>query len=204
MGRHPHPEMVRLIARVPRGQDGFWQIIRALDTKGPWTIDQIHGETNVRHRTTVKDFVYRLVKGGIAEVVGTGAKLANGSNEKVYRLLKRPAATPSLRRDGTVLDAPAQQRLWTAIRSMKSFTVRELAYAAAGSGGPVPERTTIRYVVHLASAGYLASLGGGGYRLRPAQNTGPAAPKILRMHVVWDANRNEAIGADDIEAEAVE
>lgn len=204
MGRHPHPEMVRLTARVPRGQDGFWQIIRALDAKGPWTVNDVHGETNVRHRATVQDYVYRLEKAGIAAVVGSRSKALTGSKEKLYRLNKRPAATPSLRRDGTPYDAPAQQRLWTAIRSMKSFAVRELAYAAAGSSGPVPFRTTIRYVVHLASAGYLASLGGGGYRLKPSMNTGPAAPKILRMHVVWDVNRNESVGGDTIDAEAVE
>ncbi|CAM5396807.1 hypothetical protein AFEL58S_01970 [Afipia felis] len=202
MGRHPEEKMFRLTARVPRGQDGFWKIIRDLDRKGPWSLDLVCGETNVRHRTTVKDFVNRLVKGKIAEIVGTGKKLENGTCENLYRLLKRPAATPSLRRDGTHLSTPAQQRLWTAIRTLRKFTLDELAYAAGDSTGPVSELTTRRYVVHLSSE-YLISEGDRRYRLKPSMNTGPAAPKILRTHVVWDSNRNKPMGADIVDAEEV-
>ena len=36
--------MAALSVRVPRGFDGYWSIIRALDVRGPWTINQIDAE----------------------------------------------------------------------------------------------------------------------------------------------------------------
>lgn len=200
MGRHPHPELVRLTARVPRGHDGFWKIIRELDQSGPWSVQDVDGETNIRHYQTINDFVGRLVKGGIAECVAEKSVPRTGQPMKFYRLLKRPFETPSLRRDGTMLQMPAQQRMWNAIRSLKCFSLEDLAYAASDDAGPVPARTAQRYANHLVSAGYLTRLPNADYRFKRSMDTGPYAPKILRMHVVWDSNRNAVI-SNETEAE---
>lgn len=202
MARHPEPEMVRISARVPRGYEGFWQVIRELDKRGEWSIASVYAHTNLRHKPTVSDYIRRLVRGGFA-AVATEHPTKHTSPEKLYRLIKRPASAPSLRRDGTLLSLPAQQRMWNAIRSAQQFDLKWLAFAASDESGPIHGKTVQRYTHHLASVGYLAELSPGIYRLKRSMDTGPRAPKILRLHVVFDANRSEVIGSDDAEAEAI-
>lgn len=190
--------MVRLSARVPRGYEGFWQIIRELDKAGEWTIAEVFARTNIRHKPTVSDYIHRLVRGGFA-AVATERLTKHTSPEKCYRLIKRPAMAPSLRRDGTMSPLPAQQRMWNAIRSLKRFSREDLAFAAT-VGAPLPANTVKRYCTHLAVAGYLIAEGERNYRLKRSMDTGPQAPKILRLHVVWDANRAEVVGSAEAEA----
>lgn len=196
MPRHALLETTTVSFRVPRGHAGFWSIIRALNVQGPWTISEVHDETNERHRNSVADYVYRLARGRFAVVVGR--KNVRGRLEKTYRLLRSPADAPSLRRDGTATPRPGIERMWTAMRTLKQFTTRELAFAAADTA-PIPLLTAERYVAHLLSAGYLIVVSPRArspaiWRLRPNKNTGPKAPKILRLHIVFDANRNEIVG----------
>lgn len=200
MGRRAHPEMVRLTARVPRGQDGFWSLMRELDTRGPWTVADIDALSNVPQRETIHDYVKRLVRAGFVHCVGEQPTDKGGSAAKRYRLLKRPTDAPSLRRDGTILPVPAQQRLWNAIRTLKQFDLKDLAFAAADDRGEVQRLTTRRYVHHLMSAGYVLALPGGLFRFKRSMDTGPRAPKVLRLHVVWDCNRNVVMG-DNVDAE---
>lgn len=191
--------MVRLSARVPRGYEGFWQVIRDLDKAGEWTIADVFSQTNIRHKPTVSDYIHRLVRGGFA-AVATERPTKHTSPEKCYRLVKRPSIAPSLRRDGTMSPLPAQQRMWNAIRSLKRFSLDDLGFAAGGMAGAVPANTVKRYCTHLAAAGYLVSEGERNYRLKRSMDTGPQAPKILRLHVVWDANRAEVVGSAEAEA----
>lgn len=200
MGRHPQQAVASF--KVPRGHAGIWQVIRDLDKAGPWTIPDVHGETNIRQKKTVADYIGRLTRGGFAKCLGQRPTPNNGVATKVYQLIKRPSDAPVLRRDGTPLELPAQQRMWTAIRSLKRFSRDDLGFAASSSTGPVPTETVKRYCTHLAAAGYLVSEGERNYRLKRSMDTGPQAPKILRLHVVWDANKNEVVG-DHREAEVV-
>ena len=209
MGRRPHQEFVRLSARVPRGQAGYWTVIRALDEKGSWTVSEVHDETNEKFRQAVMDYVGRLLKGGFARFVGE----RRGAHQhppfaKAYRLEKRPSLAPSLRRDGTLLPPPAIQRMWNAVRSLRHFTIDDVAFAG-GSEKAIPKHTAERYIGRLVAAGYLQAIAEGGpgrravYRLKPAMNTGPLAPKILQLNVVWDDNRKEAVGADNAQIREV-
>ena len=76
-----------ITARVPRGYDGYWTIIRALDERGPWTVSQVDGETNV-DRADVAQYVRRLVKAGVARIVGERPN-KNGAPAKLHRLAQR-------------------------------------------------------------------------------------------------------------------
>lgn len=193
MGRHPQIALISVNAIVPRGHEGFWQIIREFDKKGPWSVPMIDG-ASIADNSSVRDYVFRLMRAGIAETAGTRPAKGNvNSPEKLYRLVRKPAKAPMLRRDGTELDTPVQQRMWNAIRALKQFTVRELAFAAGGIGGAIKATTVQSYVQNLKRVGYLSSPSHASYRLKPSMNTGPNAPKILRVHVVFDANRNEVI-----------
>lgn len=197
MARRSLPEMAQLTVRIPRGHAGFWSIIRELDTTGPWSVPDVDRGSNV-DKSSIADYVRRLVRGGYARQVDE-VRSPSGPIKR-YRLTKRPGIAPSLRRDGTPVPLPAQQRMWTAIRSMRQFTAREVAFAASVEQAAVPVDVAKRYFGYLDTAGYLATVNPGApgrgavYRLKPAMNTGPLAPSILRVKLVWDPNRAEIIG----------
>ena len=177
---------------IPRGHDHFWAVIRDLDKAGPWSTADVHGLQN-GHVATVREFIARLVTGGIARVVGRSPLVT-------YRLVMRPAATPRIRRDGTQAPPSAQQQLWTAIRQLGQFTYPELILAASTDELAIGAVTGRSYIARLAGAGYLVAVVPGGpgkpavWKLRPGMNTGPKAPRILRTHVVFDPNRNAVMG----------
>lgn len=196
------PERIALNVRLPRGEDGYWQIIRARDARGTWTISDIDGETCV-NRSCIGNYVKKLVRAGFAHVVGTETLRVRGSAQvKVYRLLKTPLAAPRIRADGTVIVSTQQECLWRAMRVLKAgFNVRELAFAASTDGIKVKELAAQRYVELLAGAGYLqlsqARKGRHGmntWRLKPGMNTGPLSPTILRTEAIFDRNLRKVMG----------
>lgn len=199
MGRRSHPEQVRIALVVPCGQDGFWRVMQELDGPEGWTVAEIHGRCGGgSHRSTVGDYVRRLVRAGYVGQVGQ-------ASPRRYRIAKASAEAPRVRRDGSEAPRPAQWRLWQTMRRLRhGFTVAELAFAA-GLDQPVPRATAGSYVKHLYQAGYLIALGKkrggqpGSWRL--VEDTGPKPPRILRTKLVWDDNRNAVMGEPVTEAE---
>lgn len=198
MARRPLPEMVRLTARVPRGEAGFWSIMLALDARGPWAVPDVEAESNVKPGG-VAQYLRKLVKAGIARQTGTRPAPARPC--KLYRLAKRPREAPRLKADGGEIGRGEFERLWCAMRALKQFSLAELAFAAATDTDKVKLKTAERYVHALVRAGYLASLGGGAFRLKPSMNTGPLPPAILRLRVVWDRNEKRVMGEEHVLAE---
>jgi hypothetical protein len=199
MSAHKQQRIAELSLVVPLGQEGWWQAIRALDAKRPWSVAEIFGETiHCSHKQTVHDYVRRLVKGGFAQVVEERDSTCR-TPEKLYRLTKRPAEAPSLRRDGTALPQSGTLLMWIAIRNLRQFDVHELR-GVVGQIRPLQLSTVKRYVQYLAAAGYLTVFAESRpglaaiWRLKPRMDTGPLPPKILRAHVVWDSNRNVVMG----------
>lgn len=193
MPRRPLLETVALNAKVPRGRDGIWSVIRDLDiASGEWTITDVHERTNVP-RQTVRDVVLPLVRGGYAEVVRTEKHPKSSTPSAVYRLTERPAEAPRLRRDGTALAPLQTEAIWRSIRMAKTFTDAELSGLAEADA-----RTVERYVGELKSAGVLVAVEPGGpgkpARWRLLRDLGPRAPKILRAHIVFDPNAGAVIG----------
>lgn len=201
MARRPHPEHVALSIRVPRGQQGFWELMcEHTRRQGTFTVADIDGGSNVE-ASTIRDYLRRLVIGGY--VVVAGEEPGQGTDRKRYRVEKPRADAPRLRRDGTELAREAQWRLWTAMRGLRrGFTIRELAFTA-GLDEPVRQTTAASYVKHLHQAGYLTVVGRASgpqqrtYRL--VRNTGPKPPRILRTKAVWDDNSLEIVGPSQTE-----
>ena len=201
MGRHSSYEMARLTVRVPRGHQGFWEIIRDLKTFRVSDVDQ---RSNV-HKATVRDFIKRLLKGGYIEAV---AEDDDGTVH--YRLVKDQAEAPRLRRDGS----PAadvglgQDHMWRAMKMLGSFTARDLAIHASTDDVQVRLNTAASYIKHLHRAGYLAiqqaakpgHRPGAGtvavYRLIPTMISGPLAPQVMRSEWVWDPNTKQVRGPE--------
>jgi len=195
-------EKFALNARLPRGEEGWWRIILTLDAEGPWTVPMVDGETNTR-RSCVGKYVRRLVKAGYARVVSAAVE-HNRPQAKQYRLLKTQKQAPRIRPDGSIIQSSQQECMWRAMRSLRSgFTVRELAFAASMPGQEVKESAARRYVEWLARAGYLVlvrpragRLDLNVWRLKPAMNTGPLSPTLLRVDGIYDRNLRRLMGEE--------
>lgn len=191
---------------IYRGHDHYWSVIRDLGKGGAeFTFAELAGRSNDPTNRSIGDYTRRLVKAGIIEVARTEKIPAQGGglvDRNVYRLLRRPSKTPILNRDGSKgTQGLAQQHMWVAIRSLKQFDKHELALAAATEDVEIALNTALNYATHLFKAGYLLVVRSSGpglpavWRLKPSMNTGPAAPKILRSKMVYDANRREIMGS---------
>ncbi|WP_316216046.1 hypothetical protein [Bradyrhizobium sp. SZCCHNS3018] len=190
----------KLDVRVPKGNDGFWQIMNELQTRnGEFTVADID-ELTCSCTQNVGKYLMGLVAAGIAEQTGTRPPAAKGRFETpVYRLLKQPAMAPRVRDDGSLVPPTQQECVWTAIRTLKQFDVRELVFAATTDQVTPKPGTTRRFVLLLERAGYLRRVGFGQphrYRLIPEMNTGPLPPscKVLDARVVWDPNVKKFFG----------
>jgi len=190
---------------VYRGHDHYWSVIRDLGKKAHFTKFEIAQRSNDPTDKCIDDFLGRLKKAGYIETVEStyGPTAKNGrARRDIYRLVKRPAATPMLNRDGSVgQQGLGQLHMWNAMRALGPFSKHELSVSATTDDVGVSVETASRYARLLEEAGYLQVLRPGGpnvprlWRLKPSMNTGPNAPKILRSKLVYDPNRGEIVGA---------
>jgi len=193
---------LRVTAGTPifRGNDHYWSVIRDLGkNKAKFTMQQLAMRCDDASVDRAAEFVRRLVRAGIAEVVSGDEP--GRKRTRVYRLLKRPAPTPCLNRDGTPgKQGRVQDQIWVAMRSLQSFDISELTIASSTDEIVMKRETVEGYVHHLSGAGYLQVLRKGRgatqaiWRLKPSMDTGPRAPKILRSKMVYDSNRKEIMG----------
>ncbi|RLQ88887.1 hypothetical protein [Notoacmeibacter ruber] len=184
---------------ILRGIDHFWTEIRkiAAANEGCFTVVEIWNTTNRTDRSTVKDYVHRLVKAGFAEETGEVRDLANGKSlTPVYRLLRSPKKTPRLNRDGSLaLQGAGQQAMWNVLRGPESragIRAADLALCASTDIVPVTQQTASSYLKRLGAVGIVDQLRRGVWRLNPKHNSGPLPPRILRTRIVYDQNRKAA------------
>lgn len=193
-----------LPVRVPRGQEGYWQIICYLaDRQGDFTINDVDGETNAG-RSDVQVYVWALHKAGFLAMVQRGAP---NHVPAVFRLVKRQTEAPRLRRDGSVAPPTAQQQLWRTIRVLKVFGLKELLFSASTDELAPGYQTAKRYVHRLVAAGYLIAMPAGrrtSYRLKACMDTGPRPPEARKIHaeLMWDPNTRRFVGEEPRVSEA--
>lgn len=201
MGGRPIHDMARLTVRVPRGHQGFWDIIRHLKK---FQINDIDLRSNVR-KETIRDFVQRLVKAGYVEETGWDEK-----GTITYRLIRDQAEAPKLRRDGSEASDTGlgQDHMWRAMKMLGSFTARDVSLHASTDKVQVRLNSATSYIKHLHRAGYLVQLEKGKpgykpgtgspavYRLVPHMITGPLAPAVTRTDWVWDRNLRKVMGPE--------
>ena len=204
-----HFDNASVPVRVPRGNDGFWAIMRRLNAEqGHFTVADIDGESNVSI-SNISEYLKGLVAAGIAEQCGKRPPAAKGRfPTPLYRLLKQPIRAPRVREDGSLILPSHDEQLWTAIRTLKTFNVKELIFAAT-TDDVKPSLFSARHLLKiLHGAGYLTvtSRGQRGnqvYRLKPNMNTGPLPPrsKQLNGRLVWDPNLGKFMGDAPIASE---
>jgi len=178
--------------RVPRGHEHFWQVIRQLDQKGAWTTKDVDLLSNAE-TASIRDYVRRLASAGYIDLQPL---LKGGLN--AYRIAKPSRDAPRLRRDGSEIAEPLQERLWRAMKLVKTFSSAQLASSIEPAGDLVATDT---YCRRLAVAGVLAVVVKGKprgpkatYRLH-LDSLGPIAPKVLATKLVYDPNNHLILGA---------
>jgi hypothetical protein len=127
---------------------------------------------------TAQYYMRCLVRAGFLAMT-PGAPVGGRYAAATFRLVRDAGLeAPRVRRDGTIDREPTgQERMWSAMKAMRSFSLAELM-AATG----IAEHTAKTYLRRLAAAGYLAAVEPGRpwhpglWRL--VRNTGPRAPCI--------------------------
>lgn len=176
------------MAPVPNTEQGrlaYWRIMTGLQMHyGEFTSRVVVDLAGVGHRKTIENYLAFLAAERVVRVVESrmeaGARVTN-----VYRIVNLGDAPPMRRGDSSL--GQRQQAMWTAIRSLGTFRVPELAEAAA-TDEAIPRETAAGYVADLLKAGYLTIAGHAPesrrftlYRLVPSRNTGPRAPIVMRQ-----------------------
>ncbi|MBB3947249.1 hypothetical protein GGQ73_003215 [Rhizobium skierniewicense] len=185
--------------RPVRGEDHYWSVMLEKSRTGTaFTARDIFEQSNA-NMDTIREFIKRLVKAGFLAKAGT---LPNKA--ETFSVAKVQAATPRVRRDGTVIETvTATQCMWNAIRNTfrTGFTVADLVRWASTDDTRITTRFAAAYIDHLNKSGYLIPLmtdgmagGEAMWKLDPSKNTGPLTPMILRAKIVFDQNRNEVVG----------
>lgn len=216
--RAEHFNSASLPVRVPRGFEGFWEIMLKLDQEqGCFTVADIDGESNVSVKCISK-YLTALVAAGFVEHIATRHHAIKGKYPTpLYKLLKHPVKAPRLRPDGSVVPgSTAHEQLWIAMRNLTAgFSLAELMFAATTEDVKPNKQTAGRFVRQLHSAGYLAVTrttrrggvkgrgGAAAWRLKPGMNTGPLPPTLKHINgkSVWDANLKKFVGEPPIAKE---
>lgn len=203
MGARPFFKDVRV--EIPRGEDGFWTIVRALGSQGPFTIRDIVAQTNCAGGT-VSGYCRRLIRGGFIEPVGERPHPRSWFDPSTtYRIAKPVELPPRLTKDGSERPEPQIQLIWRTLKMLRRFTAREIAQEIAPAD-PEAKINTIRSYLHeLARVGIIARIDGGKNkakhgggtveaRFRLVRNVGAQAPKILAGKMVFDPNAGALVG----------
>lgn len=203
MARRSKMEMVQASLVVPRGHDAFWAMILEADKVGPWDLKSLDDQSNV-DVTTIRDFVRRLVRAGIAEKVGVRPQRGTGTGSAdLYRLLARPFETPRLDRDGKSLPESRRETLWRAMKMLKAFDAAELARETTLPGRVITLQHSYKYLLALSAVGIVAPIDSSksarSARYRLVVNLGAKAPSVSNAQVVFDPNSRTIIGAPVLE-----
>jgi Mn-dependent DtxR family transcriptional regulator len=198
MGRHSAIVEVQLNARVPRGQQAYWDIIRELRE---FTLSDIDRRCNVA-RDTIGDYLRRLVKAGFIKADGMSGDAIT------YKLVKDQLEAPRVKRDGSVARkiGLGTDCMWRSMKMLDTFDAEELAAAASTELHTVKPGTAKDYITRLHQAGYLVIITEAmpghkpntgqlaRYKLPMHMRTGPRAPQVMRTKFVFDPNTQKIMG----------
>ena len=191
------------------GYEAAWAAIRELKifTRADLVIHIAKNKSWSVNDSTVKDYIYRLNKGGYLEISKIDQK-GGARRLYTYKLTRDVGVNaPRLQRDGSISTmGMGRLNLWRSMKILKEFDYRELSATATNDLVTVKELEAKDYVIHLEKAGYLkkvkAANNAGGlarYRLLPSKVTGPKAPQIQRVKQVYDPNLQQVMKREEVE-----
>lgn len=151
-----------------------------------------------RHKYQLGDYLKGLVRAKILAQDKAGTFAA-----ATYTLLRDLGVeAPRVRRDGSLLPDTAQERMWRAMKVLRTFSVQDLVVHAALPGAPIAPGAARSYCQWLARGKYLVPLSTPGdvQRYRFLRDTGAKAPKILRIKQLYDCNLGKVMAGDDLQS----
>lgn len=184
------------MAAIPAHAD-YWRVMSALQRHhGRFTSRLLTDILGPEHRDRATSYLDILVE---EKVVAFDSEPACGGLVVRHYSIINLGDAPPIR---PTRDKGARQRaLWTAMRSLKTFTEAELAVAAATEELPIGRDAAGTYIGELIAGGFLVAAGQAptrfatpSYRLLPSHNTGPRAPIVLLPEcIAFDLNLMKAV-----------
>lgn len=172
-------------------REKLWNAMRGL---GTFTVVELARASGIdRHKYAFGDYLGGLVKASILAIEKPKAK----GQLATYTLLKDLGVdAPRVRRDGSPVDEPAQEVMWRGMKVLREFSVRDLVAHAHMASVNIRLNTAISYCRWLVRGGYLKA---SGERFRMICDTGPKAPKILRIKQLFDVNMGTVMAGQSLE-----
>ncbi len=178
------------LRRDPRhGPDHYLKVAREFGAEG-FTAGELFACTKGVAQSTVSSWIAEAAKAGGLVVI------AKRRGASLYAL----AGLDRQRSAQEATEARTRRHLWTAMRTLSTFSLAELVAAASTDDLAVNRRATADYVRRLVTVGVLMPLrpqtkrGVTHYRLRPSADTGPLAPREISAKVLIDRNTGKALG----------
>ncbi len=206
---------------LPRGPEHYWTLMQQAGARG-FLVHELVGQCNSRAYGTLSSYVVTLRTMGVLQEIGREPARQPGAEDAVrYAVVKPLRSAPGdptrhLHRPAR----PVQEQLWTAMRALPQFTVREIAIVSSTEEVPVQPMVASKYVKRLFRAGLLTAVTrpakgapgmvgpvAGVYRLKPGFNRGPRPPAVIGGRI-YDFNVSRFVGepidgrADDGSEEA--
>lgn len=174
----------------------LWRAMRVLQRgTGHFTVRDLVDIAGEERRRAIPTYINALLDERV--IVIADRKKRGSADVPVYRVDRNGDMPPPFR-SGTRLVGHGQRALWTTMRQLAQWTVKEAAFAASTDQLIVTYETANNYVRALLQAGYLDStpnVAKPTYRLIRARNTGPLAPIILPgRRACYDLNLMQMVG----------
>lgn len=176
-------QMVNLRLRVPGGQAAIWEAMRQLPPD--FTLDDVVAASHL-NVDIVRAYIKNLLRDG---------HISHGSKTRQFRLFTKARRAP---RYDEGKGGSQQEHLWNAARSLRSFTLEELFFAATTDDVTIEPESATRYLRWLRDAGYFIvevtpRPRTETWRLKVAMNSGPLPPLPLEVTMLWDCNSRKLI-----------
>jgi hypothetical protein len=172
-----------------RGPNHYLKAAREFGAEG-FTTAELFACTKGVAPSTVSSWVAESAKAGGLVVI------AKRRGASVYAV----AGLDHARSAREATEARTRRHLWTAMRSLSTFSLAELVATASTDDLVIGRRAAADYVRRLAIVGVLIPLrpqtkrSVTHYRLRPSADTGPLAPREINAKVLIDRNTGKPLG----------
>ncbi|MCQ4861133.1 hypothetical protein NE637_08225 [Desulfovibrio desulfuricans] len=178
-------------------REKLWAAMRELKQ---FTVPELARAATVdRHAYYMSDYITGLVRAGIL-----GKEQPARFVPAVHTLLRDLGVdAPRVRKDGSMLPDTAQERMWRAMKVLRTFSVQDLVVHASLPDVPIAPSAAAAYCRWLARGKYLISMARSDsdvVRYRFVYDSGAKAPQILRVKQLYDCNLGKVVVGDDIQS----
>lgn len=183
----------------PAASELYWKAACGFGPKG-FTVRQLFERSDTFDIRGVRRWVASMVERGVIEIIERRDVKPRG--QFVYAVARPTKKAPS---NVDTHHGRQQQHLWTAMRTLATFSLGELAAAASTDEIVISRLTAFNYVRFLSRANVLMVVrparrktsDSGLYRLRKSADTGPLAPSVVSPQLMFDRNTGKPIGGGE-------